>query len=262
MHSSFIDLPFQTTYRIDTNCQDLISSLQLIYGHYIKISEQKADYRIEVIKSDALYNVHFAENICATKYPLREIYKIIFENAIYNDCVFALHGSAVEWNGGAYIFLASTTSGKTTLASYLVNCGFNYITDDCILLKRDNFKIYPYSTPIHLRDGGLAVLKRYNAAPREVKILDAGYTRRYTYMPNNCIRNETPLTHIFFVTRTESENKIIDMSTTERMTELLKAPITDYKVTGAYLKFISEVAKIKCNRLQANNSCKTLLIQH
>lgn len=96
MHSSFIDLPFQTTYRIDTNCQDLISSLQLIYGHYIKISEQKADYRIEVIKSDALYNVHFAENICATKYPLREIYKIIFENAIYNDCVFALHGSAVE----------------------------------------------------------------------------------------------------------------------------------------------------------------------
>ena len=249
MLSSFIDLPFQTSYRIDTNCQDLISSLQLMYGDYIKISEQKTDYKIKAIKSDALYNVYSAENFCTTKYPLQELNKIIFDNTVYDDCVFALHGSAVEWNGKAYGFLASTTSGKTTLASYLASCGFNYIADDCILLKRDDFKIYPYSTPIHLRDGGLEVLKHYDAAPKEVQILDAGYTKRYVYMPDNCMRNETPLTHIFFITRTESENKIIDMSTTERMTELLKAPITDYRVTGAYLKFISEVAKIKCNRL-------------
>ena len=86
--------------------------------------------------------------------------EIISNNTEYDNSIFALHGAAVEWNGKAILFLASTTSGKSTLTSYLTKNGFGYITDDCILLDRTSCDIHPYSTPIYLRDGGLEILKR------------------------------------------------------------------------------------------------------
>ena len=88
-----------------------------------------------------------------------ELDEIIFDNTNYDRRIFALHGAAVEWKGKGYLFLAATASGKTTLASYLTSQGFGYITDDCILLDRVDFQVYPCHTLLHLRDGGVDVLK-------------------------------------------------------------------------------------------------------
>lgn len=44
--------------------------------------------------------------------------------------VLPLHGSAVEWNGKAYIFVGDSGAGKSTLAASLVRHGCRLLTDD------------------------------------------------------------------------------------------------------------------------------------
>lgn len=159
--------------------------------------------------------------------------------------IHLLHGAAIEWQRRAYVFLAPTTSGKTTLASYLTSNGFGYITDDCILLDKTNFYIHPNTTPIHLRNGGLDILKQYNAEPMHVKHIN----ERYVYTPNNCITDALPISKIYFIKRTENENKVVQMNTITRITELMKSPIQEYQVTSEYIKFISHLAKFDCQYL-------------
>jgi serine kinase of HPr protein (carbohydrate metabolism regulator) len=181
--------------------------------------------------------------------PLFEIDTIIFENTVYDDSVLALHGSAVEYTGKAYLFPAGTGSGKTTLASYLTSSGFGYITDDCILIDRNTFEVYPYNCPIQLRDGGLEVLEKLDKAPSELQLLDNPVMQRYIYIPQNCVTQPTPLGGIYFIERSETENMIADISTNEKMTELMKAPITNYEITPEYLRLLARLTQTVCRKL-------------
>lgn len=247
----FLSLPYQTTYSIKTNCETLVSLLQQKYGEYVHLSDRKADFPISVMEAGIgnLFEICTPYKLYSTSQPLLELDEIIFDNTNYDRCIFALHGAAVEWKGKGYLFLAATTSGKTTLASYLTSRGFGYITDDCILLDRTDFQVYPYHTPLHLRDGGVDVLKRCRAVPDGLELLDDAAVKRYVYTPKNCVSWPLPLEKIFFITRTENKNQLLGMNTTEQITELMKAPITNYQVTAEYLKFISRLAKTGCSRL-------------
>lgn len=248
MISLYINLPFQTTYSIKTSCKDLVSLLELKYGKYVSVSNINADYKIVVSQHDGIFKIRFVDDTYSTPYPLQEIDRIIFENTKYDNCVFALHGSALEWNSKAYLFLAPTTGGKTTLAAYLSAVGFGYITDDCILLDRGSFNVYPCNTPIHLRGGGLEVLAKYNIRP-EIKLLQEEEMKRYIYTPINCVEKETPLAKIFFITRTSCENNLVPMTANEKIAELIKSPLTYYNIDAEYIKFISRLAKAECFRL-------------
>ena len=121
----YITAPFQTTYTIKTNCKDLSFSACLKYGNNISKKGFKTDNIILAMKSpDNIYTIENNDLKFETKYPLLEIDNIIFENATHKHGVFALHGAAIEYFGQAYLFLASTTSGKTTwLCSKRIFCG-------------------------------------------------------------------------------------------------------------------------------------------
>ena len=43
------------------------------------------------------------------------------------------------------------------------------------------------------------------------------------------------------------------MNTTEKITALLKSPITEYEIGGIYLSFISKLSAIPCKRLYYSN---------
>ena len=249
MLTLYLSPPFQTDFTIRTNCHHLSRSLFLKHGKYIEISNESKGQIITALEDSGRYRIEFDGKITCSPNALSEIDHIVCENTHYDERFFALHGAAVGHEGKAYLFLAATTGGKTTLASYLSGAGFEYITDDCILLHRTSFAVYPYQTPIHLREGGLQVLKRLQAVPLGIERFEDGGNIRYAYMPENCADGPTPLGGIFFIQRTESENQLTEMSTTEKMAALMKAPITDYAVSADYLKFISALAGHPCRRL-------------
>ena len=117
------------------------------------------------------------------------------------------------------------------------------------MLERTSLKIYPYQTPIHLREGGLEVLQKLQSAPDSLEWFGDEENIRYAYTPTNCIEEPMPLGHIFFIQRTEAENQLFEMSTNDKMAALMKAPITDYALNADYLKFIATLANQKCSQL-------------
>lgn len=230
--------PLQTSFAFVLNDFSAIEQLKIKYGNYLTEAD---DVTADVVTVDC---TSFAA-------PVTAIDRYVFDHTAYDESVLALHGGAVEWRGEAYLFLAATTSGKTTLTSYLTSCGCGYVTDDCILIDRSDFCVHPFTTPIQLRDGGLEVLKRYQAVPEGLALLEEGDAlRRWVYTPENRVKEELPLKRIFFIERTEHENAVINMTTTERMTALMKSPITNYTITGDYLRLLSCLAKVECHVLR------------
>lgn len=247
----YLNQPFHTTYSIRTDDADLIHRLKIKFGTYINESEEGADVTVEVRElQSGLFTVSAGGETFTTPYPLQYIDEILHRNARYDDTVLALHGAAVELRGQAYLFLAATTTGKTTLASYLISKGYGYITEDCILIDRATLQVYPCTAPVHLREGGLGVLRRLGCAPENVTEFDDTAQLRYAFTPENRITEPLPIGGIFFIERTEEENELIRLTANEKLYGLMRSPITDYPVTGDYLRLLTRLSGKNCIKLR------------
>ena len=248
-----LKMPYQRELIIGADDPELLSNLKNKYGVYIVDSDRQdgiPDICVTKIDNDT-YDINVGMAVSTTSHPVLCIDEYLFEHPSYDASVFALHGAAVEWNGKCYVFLAATTSGKTTLTSYLVYCGFGYVTDDCVLLDRKTNVVYPFSTPLHLRQGGVNVLERYGALPENLYCFNEDdSTCRYIYTPRNCVEQPLPLGEIFFIERTGTENSAREMSGAEKIAALMRAPITDYPVDAEYLRFLASLGAKYCKCLK------------
>ena len=61
---------------------------------------------------------------------------------------FPIHASAVAKHNKALIFTGNSRSGKTTTSLAMLRKGFNLLSDDTILLHKDNSRFTIYSVPI------------------------------------------------------------------------------------------------------------------
>lgn len=252
MISLCLKMPHQSSFFVRTDMASVADSLRQKYGIFAVTGETDADYAIDVAQADAdgFCVVTAGGESVRTHNPLRVIDDFIFDHTKYAENIFALHGAAVEHAGRVWVFLASSMTGKTTLTAYLTAQGFGYLTDDCILLHRDTCRVTPCPTPLHIRDGGLEVLKRYESVPEGLQILSEGEYTRYVVTPVNRVREDLPLGGIFFISRTGDTNALSGMPANERIMELMKAPITHYKPSADYLRFLSRLAiQGNCRRL-------------
>ena len=247
-----LKMPYQSEWIIETSCLDIVSKLQMKYGKYVSECKRFTPPHIKILKNDGNdYTVTIGDSVINTACPIFHLNRFLFDNPSYDDNILALHGAAIEWRGKCYVFLASTTTGKTTLTSYLIHCGCGYLTDDCVLLDRKSCTVYPFSVPLHLREGGLKALETYDAVPEGLrKLEEQDGICRYVYTPNNTIEDPTPLGEIFFIERTDTENEVLRISAAEKLTALLKSPITVYPLTAEYLRFLSNLGNNYCKRLR------------
>lgn len=238
-------------YEINTNCQKFAQSLKLQFGTYLKESMSESSYEINIWKnSNETYSFESAMGEWVTDRPLNSLEDILFNTTTFSENIIALHGAAIEYNGYSYVFLAPTTTGKTTLTAYLTHLRFGYITEDCVLVDKNNLVIYPYTCPIHLRWGGIDVLNKYGINIENLEFLDDPVSSRYVYTPKNSVQNSTPLKKIFFISRHKKENKIISMTASESVRALLQSSITVPQLTSDYIKSITDISKTGCSKLK------------
>ena len=253
MIKKYLRRPFHSPdYEIISDCNKLIETLQMQYGSYLSGVKCGNPYSISITetgKSDGEYIFEHGVKKSVTDAPLRVLDDILFDMTKYDDNIIPLHGASVEYNGYAYVFLAPTTSGKTTLTAYLISGGFNYITEDGILIDKKTFGVYPYPCPVHIRSGGFEVLKNHGIAIPNIKHLETHSGTRYIYNPDNCVKTLTPLGMIFFITRSETENNVINMTVSENIISLMKSAIADYRPSGEHIRLMTALAKNKCRRL-------------
>ncbi len=137
--------------------------------------------------------------------PLRAVLNIIFEHTVYDPNILPLHAGAVEANGKAFIFIAPTGTGKTTLIAYLAHKGYPYISDDRVLIDMDTLSVAVDITPIRLRPESVPILRDYgcNIDGHEVRVENIN---RIIYTPEAVAANDLPIGGLFFIERSDSEN--------------------------------------------------------
>ena len=233
---------------IVTDDNNIFDGLLLKYGKYATIyaGEETPNNTIEAYTNENGYTVKYKNEIYYVTSAIQAIIELIGKDRKYDECVYAMHGAAIEKDGQAYLFLARTGTGKTTLTAYLTLKGFGYITDDCILVNKADLTVSPCSTPIQMRQGGVDVLKGClpNFSDELSQVSD-----RYALFPGRCIERTLPIKEIFFINRTDT-NEIRELSSIEKNQLLLKSSLTEHKINADILRFVSKLSKVKCSELK------------
>lgn len=241
-----IELPLQTIFTIITDCPQLLNSLSIEYGQYCVLSKEKCGFVIEVLKKEKLFEIIYENIVLTTSNPIKLIHNIMYKYRKYDCNYFAIHGAAIEYNKTAVVFVAPTLGGKTTLTAYLTLNGYGYITDDCVLVRKSDFQVFPCATPLHLRKKGVEILQANNLSIKGLEV-DSDL-ERLIYKPRNAISGPLPLRSIFFI-KYSNENIISKMKFEEKIENLLKAPITNYNIDSQYFDFIFKISQFPCQRI-------------
>jgi hypothetical protein len=77
------------------------------------------------------------------------------------DWLFSMHASAVATGNACVMIPGPSGSGKSTLAAALVSQGYDYLTDDLVMLDRANMRAVPLSVPLVLKAGSWESLEPY-----------------------------------------------------------------------------------------------------
>ncbi len=242
--------PFQSIFTFITNDIKITRLLYLSYGDYLNETEFETGEIIHVLEQNNFYTLILNNAIITTRDPLKYIYNYIYENTRFASNVIALHGAAVAHNGTAHLFIGKTQSGKTTLTSYLVSNNFGYITEDCILIDMDSLNVIPYHTPIHLREGGLNVLKKLKVSVEKIDLLRISDSdTRYVFFPSCEIERMLPISNVYLINRDASSDSLSIMNESDRIILLLKSLFSPRPIDKNILKAISRLTSFGFSQL-------------
>ena len=251
MNTLYINLPFQSSFSISTNCINIFNQIKLQYSPYVSTTSQVVDLSYTVLYCGEKYRLIAPDAEYLTDTPLQNIHSHLFESKKYSSNIIALHGAALEYNRKAFLFLAPTTGGKTTLACFLSHRGLGYISDDCILINKDNLLVTPQILPMQLRESCLPVLKNHMICPQNFKELSGHrLQRRYLFSPSNCIEQALPIEKIFFINRSQYQNSIQKLDCYQSIHYLMFAAMTNYAISSDYINFLGKLSKKECYKLQ------------
>ncbi len=247
----YISLPNRKyDYCIVSDCPELIRTLELLYAGFLKYEAVQKYMELQIYQiGNEEYQVSFNGKTDVQNDPIRFVKNILFENPYFDESILALHGAAIGTGEMASLFLGRTCAGKTTLTAYLVNKGFKYITEDCILINYADKLVNPCPLPLHLRDGGKDVLLKNNIAP-EYRYINFSSIKRYTFMPQNVETRPTPIGAIYFITRDENRNRVCSLKTEDAFIRLIKSPITWYPLRTPYIQAFKKISSLPCYQLE------------
>ncbi len=139
-------------------------------------------------------------------YVVYEVLQEIAEKNFLSYRTDVLHGACVEKEGKALVFLAGTNTGKSTLTAELIHQGYRYISDDYVILSKDNTGIIPFHLPLKLRtleftstvEENQIVVRDFNPVKNE---------NYYLIQPEAFSQNKIyPVQAVFQIERTQNEN--------------------------------------------------------
>ena len=251
MDTIYINHPCKTKFKISSNDKRLIKYLQIKYCAQ-SFPDYGHKYKQIIVEQDDnnpnLFYLFYENKKYSINNPLAYVCNLMYAKQAFVKDVFALHGAAIEYDNLAYIFLAQTQAGKSTLTAFLALNGLGYITDDCVMIDLNTLKVIPDFTPISLREGGCQVLNDIGYSTDVFEVLDYPPLTGYAYMPSKSTDKPKEIGAIFFIKRSD-ENSLAGMSCTESMLSLLKAPITKYDLNKEHIQIIKALASFPCYKL-------------
>jgi hypothetical protein len=133
-----------------------------------------------------------------------------------------LHGSAIEVNNRAVVFVGTPGIGKSTLAGAFHQRGYRVITDDVCVLSTstdDPPVVFPGFPRLKL---WADTLENLGKNPEELYKVTPGYDKRNLLLEGGFCENPLPLHRIYLLTATTSQEfKLAQLWGLEKLTTLI-----------------------------------------
>lgn len=177
---------------------------------------------------------------------LRFVERFLLKKSVVDCNYVMLHGGGVAYGDYAFLFLGSSMAGKSTLTAYLCMEGYEYISDDRLLINVEKQTVIPYTKPITLRAEGKEILEK----KEQIETLPFRFANvnKELFTPPNCRKDITNISRIFVLVREESgEVRQEQMDNKNKIHELLKhsLSVNDCKNLNKYL----QLSKIPMERI-------------
>lgn len=191
----YISIPYVTP-ALEIRCTSLsvISYLEHLFFPYVNYDPGRNDYfkMSFVLCGDGKIRVYDDNgNGREVRSVIRYVESFIIKNAYAINGHIMLHGGAVSRNGKAIAIVGNSFAGKSTATAYCCSRGFEYVTDDKVLINTDTFEIIPFQRKIMLRpDTANLLQEKYRIKLCTSKLRLRGIERDY-YTPNT-FTTQTP----------------------------------------------------------------------
>ena len=172
-----VDVP-HCKYQIIVNCANdaMEKVLAVQYYPYIRLDIQKKD-KINVYIRQFNQNIEYqVEGHEAKSVDVNgENFLVVFRRVIHSFLVaekkyLFLHASCVVKGDSAIFIMGESMAGKSTITTYLLAKGYDYITDDFTIIDVQNGEVVPFRKAIHIRAGTHQLLKDKGFAPPAIHI--------------------------------------------------------------------------------------------
>ncbi len=129
--------------------------------------------------------------------------RYLLENSYTESGYLWLHGGCVVRDNKAIILLGNSGVGKSTLITYLCLNGFEYVTDDRVIVDVHNREVIPFPKTIMLRAGGKELLTKHYGCILETRQYQQGKIQREFFKPEVCRKENAKIIQICFLRREE-----------------------------------------------------------
>lgn len=264
MFEVFVTSPyFYPDFLIKTDSEEIFESFSSIYYSSFTSMENKhvpkGTHIIKILKKNKdfvifLENTSFTKNttIC-TDSPFLYVSKYIQQKRKLCPDFFALHAAAIHKGGETWVLLGNTNTGKTTFVMAMIAKGFQYVTDDCIIIDLHSQKIVPYYQPLKLRKGGVDILRQnYIPIPQLCHVYDSVFDR-YIYHPQKPVIRELTVTKLFHLVRANHGFCYEQLNSFDSFQCLIKSGLICQSVSQDWISCASAFSKKGITRIEFCN---------
>lgn len=260
IQSILIDIPHVIPkIKINSDNKILLDTIYIQYMPYAKknkISDHIFNEKclriveIEILKhvnkskSKIIFNGQ--EYILDTISLISGITNILHRILTTEDGYLFLHGAAVSINNKSVLLLGESNAGKSTTSMYLLKKGYQYITDDKAVININNHSIMLFDRPIHLRLGGIELLKNKYGMDLNTKKIDYFNNFRYIYYVNQKKFEIPSIEYLAILKRNDKGVNIInELSGLDAFESILKNCYCSNNMSENVVKVFKLVANIK-----------------
>ncbi len=112
-------------------------------------------FTLKSIKPQSLHLYQKNKLLCEAKpgrVAVRLLDKVVYELAKETRSGLLFHAAALSRNGHSILIPGKSGSGKTFLAASLADNGYSYLTDEITLVESENFCLYGFYKPLHIKN--------------------------------------------------------------------------------------------------------------
>jgi hypothetical protein len=257
----------ETVMRIRFSESGMAQIAQAVFAHLGVSDDEPYDFSLDVQRDQDGHSLHCNGELVERCVTEEELAPLLHAYAAGEACsiaenLIAIHAAAISRGKECIVLPAKAGNGKSTLTGALIRSGFEYCTDELVLLKRQTHSVQAVPVGIALKPGSWSLLGSFHPELEDLPVFLRPDGKRVRYLlpdkqafPSNTARCH-PIHSLVFPIFHPTETTGLDrISPAEALCRLAEA---GYDMEGGLdrervTELVGWISGISCYELRVND---------